>query len=1560
MLSFSTHDHFARKLNPEREGRLLGVSTGGGSGSQNVEGRPEGERRGAEGSHAGGADVSAIAANVNVGINARILAPERIDAMLRQPSGLIALLEHDHGDLRRQVEERMRRENEEYYRDQLNQPDLPLHEIVWYLRDHEDAAGALRAAAVERLRSPEAFLHFTNTLDKQLQKLQDIEEALNDTHPGLRLGSIDIGRLRGTEQWLRDQCRERGLTIADPTLSDWLSGRYTDFQPDKAKIQSVMQFLTGRENALPEEASFDTSGVPEGDRLRARLNQRIREEYTGTDDDPNAVLNQEGKLSRTHWVRSFDAAKQWLRRRKLLHLFLSSTPAANEDELAARTLDEQISILQKQLIEMRTVVREDLRERAQLVRERMLHQCEEQFDGVDSSSALQRFGASQALLGGRAVVAALEPLESIIFSPPSPESPGFERFAEDSYSLLEEIAGEDLLGQAIESARLDHRDTVAWATHLWKSGKIERTLQALKSRESRFVQQMPAEAVEQLETLLKRLERVATGTATGDDFDLLEQEVAGRQGKQRINMLCYTLSNTSFRQRAEQADKQFESMQMENTEDERERVQREYGEVKARFADLPVLRHTVCRVLHIEDGLLEQYTTVRINLQAAKKGEGTAEGTESLKSAQDTVQHLTEAEELLRGVSENIVRADTPGQFVELGSDSPDEIAIYNRDTGQLVLNMQQITARNLNVDHVIEHEKGHIIVDILTRRTGLFEGILIRTSELLDGTTPANQLPGQEHTFRELLGKQARKWHVEQKWQMILERARRETGGNEEQAQALAQERYQERLMDELLNQYAFWVERGRPTDSTDPEQIALYQHIEEIMEPEELRQIDTGVLREAQIGESDVMYLSRESIGDGGTTGAPHGGGDESAEAGMLDINTGLIDLRRGIEKVRVFADSFPEYGNTIRPIYDNFDQTHRMVQQEFQAGRATPGGVSQAIKYIKNKLDPLLKELENIRGEKVSISKAGAGGKKDWRAIFHDFNFVSIMDVVRMFKQGWEDLNRYWTRRGDSKQASLGYAITKLIPKDTPYVGRLQDEFLRRDRDSETKEVNEWKEKFDDFSSYYLLRMLGQVRNKDQAKAIFMLLTDRGRMEWSNEKMWDTLNALSNFSMPIHACRNDDVLRDKWLRKLISDIWGGQDLYTTWRQANDGAVKSGKEKFTAMVDQLSNIQGGLERELINQLVLWEDKRTGRGASTDLNPHLYEEILDYSMRNGKMTMEGKLFYLVRGVAVGLLSIDRLRTMAGETSGILSRYPWLDYFYKKNNTLPEVEALNERLEEPGKPFDYGPKTTLWLHLEVMRVESTRERISKAISGVRAENLDHEDVPTLVSQADWTNIDRMTGMVSGTREKLSPEAVRNSYTGFGTKFKALARLVQMEEDNVAQFTDRDMHEAAKAIVAYIHMDNIFTRNASKGDRPVLTWDHIDNGTGPSTSNLTVAKYRTPQNDFVFNVVQESGFDFSRYTHINAGNLIRRENMEHLEESDRTRYIPTQQESRYEEARDIMGQLQETIMQRPDVVKKCLKKFADHFREENYADKAEGWLTEDNTREYFASRFRSTA
>lgn len=1560
MLSFSTHKDFAFQLNPEREHRLLRISGGNGkSGTGGLEGGGENpdERRQRE--HAENAGVENIATGIGSRITSGVLSAEKLDSTLSQPSGIIALLESNHSDLRKKIEDNMRTAEPDYYADDAQQEHLPMHEILWYLREHPADAATLRSAGANRLRDPEQLLSFTGNLNIQIQKLRDIEESLTTQNIGMRLGNVDAARLQETQEWLAAQCRDHGLGIESPVLADWIAGKYADFQPEKSEVLRVVKYMTGSSAELPAEASFDTTGAPEAERLRERLNARIRAQHTGEDTDSVAVIDQAtGAITRSHWAHRVRNALQALRKRKLSHLFLGRK-TEDEGELSAKTLQEQITTLEKQLIEIRTVLLENLKSRARIVRDQFNRNILKQFGDTDANSSLERFGVSQALLGGQAIANAIAPLDTIIFSPPSPDAPGFERYVEDAQNTVDEFAQEDILTREVETAKLDHQDTISWATHLQETGKLEAGIAALqKIGDSPVLREMPTESLALLEDVLPRLQRVAQGNASGEDFDAVVQEVQGLKGKQYLTVLLRALSNSTFTKRIEEAQAKEAAYDVPNTTDERERVRAAYEEVKNRLAVNPALQHTVCRVLHIEDGLREHFTKVRLNLTAADEHDGEEIGRRYLQSADDTVERLTQAEELLNTMEQSVHRAESAEECMRLGSDTPDAAAFLNRDTGQIVLNMPVIRERGLNENILIHHEKGHAIVETLTRKTGLFEGLLLRTNELLDSTIPANQLPGQSKSFRELLSRQGDKWFVNQKYPMFLKRARKQTK-NEQEAEALAREWVKERLLEELLIKYASWVEKGRNTDSTDPEQIALFRHIENILEPEDALELDRDMLEQAELDTDKLEYDVAYEMGDEEGEDSPDGGG-EGEESGVLDINTDLAALRGEVEKLRTFYESYPEFKSQVEGHYSDYDKAHRMILNAFQSGQTSAVNAKKAIKDVTTQLQPLLKTIEKVRAEKTNLSKAGASGREGWRALFANVQFVSIMDVIKTFKQMGEDLKRIWERRGAAKQAALGLSLTSWIPKSIPYAGRMQDEFKRRDKESEQKEVNEWKEKLAEFDSYDLLDMLGQIRNRDQAKAIFILLTDRGRMDWNDKQVWKTLNAFSIYNMPVEACAHDDIMRDKWIQKLVSEIWDDKDLYTQWRQKNDGAVDSGKKNFTAVVDQLSNVKGGLDGELKNQLELWERKKHGI-TSPDLNPHLYEEILDYSMRNGKMSMEDKLYYLVQGVAKGLLSIDRLRTLAGEKGGILNQYPWIDYFYKKNNSLAEVQALGERLWESDKPYKPGAKTTLWLHLEVMRVESTRQRISKAISGTRAENLDHEDVPTLVANADWVNIDRMTGMVSGTREKLSPEAVRNAYTGFGTKFKALARLVQMEEKGIARFTDKDLAEATKSIVAYIHMDNLFTRNASKGDRPQLTWDVIDTQQGPSTNGLTVGAFRTPQNQFVSDVLKDSNFDFNQNSKIkNADDLIRRETLSG--EKDRQEYTTEEQEERYEDAKSIFNRLQATLMQRPDVIKKHLKELADKFHEENYAttDKNDKWITYDITKDYFQKRFASTA
>ncbi len=476
-----------------------------------------------------------------------------------------------------------------------------------------------------------------------------------------------------------------------------------------------------------------------------------------------------------------------------------------------------------------------------------------------------------------------------------------------------------------------------------------------------------------------------------------------------------------------------------------------------------------------------------------------------------------------------------------------------------------------------------------------------------------------------------------------------------------------------------------------------------------------------------------------------------------------------------------------------------------------------------------------------------------------------------MAQMVNSAREDILHMWKRRGEKVQAKVGEATTKWLSKSgIPYLNELADEFGRRSNASELEEVKHWKDSLEDYDSYVLQEMLGHMHNPDIMRAIIELLVSRGRLDWNDTHFWHALDHISNYNMPIEACKNDDVLRDKWLLKIITDIWNDKEHFYQWRRENDSNYDSGMSKFTQQVDQLSNVAKGLDGELERELRLWEEHKESHQPYTELssevNPHKYEKVLMYAIENGKMTMEEKVYYLIRGVASELISIDRLRVLAGETGGVLNKFPILDYFYKKNNTLPEVIALAKRLQEsdPKKKFKPGSKTTLWIHLEALRDEGTRQRFSKASSGTRLENIDHEDIPTVITTMDYQGINAITGAISGDRMQLSPEARKNAYTGFSTKFLALSRLAQLDKDNISKFSESDALELAKAITSAIHYDNILTGSTDENKRAKLSWEEINQTKAISSDGHLVKDVRNGNNKFIKALFDEIQFDWKAF------------------------------------------------------------------------------------------------
>ncbi|MBI3619270.1 hypothetical protein HY213_04545 [Candidatus Peregrinibacteria bacterium] len=757
----------------------------------------------------------------------------------------------------------------------------------------------------------------------------------------------------------------------------------------------------------------------------------------------------------------------------------------------------------------------------------------------------------------------------------------------------------------------------------------------------------------------------------------------------------------------------------------------------------------------------------------------------------------------------------------------------------------------------VKEHERGHAIVDIFTRRTSVFPHLMNSLHE--DLTIRCSRDEGA--SFDALLRSMAEPWGIAGQYNKILSRMLKKHRGDRTLAEAEAEKGYIHMLTDELLQQYAQWknlpdaVREAEPKSQTQKTQKKLFRMLERglgiandegyhvsVDDPPTLK----SFTRMSQ-GEDIVDVVAAEKATD---TGA-----EES-----VDMKGDLQKIEGGIIKLRQFHEAYDHIPlsppNLIKILADGYKQLNGIFllkDKQYGDEPEKNPSVIKAVNRWKKVVEEVGKQIDKIDASKLDTS----GEAKAPEGFFARMRFMSVMDIVKLWNDTKEDIKHIYKRRQDKTLKDVGDPILKALKagKGIPLAGHYLDELHqyheRKYAGEEVKAADEWKEGLKNEDSNTVLRMINGSHNKDQVRGIIALLCSRGEMEWNDTGTWHTLEHLSGYHMPVKACLRDDVLRDAWLRKMIAVIWRDKELYYQWRQENDTKIESSKKSFEPKVDQLSNVAGdGMGAELENQLRLWirwnEEKKKNPSLKLydDVKPHLYEAVITYAIDKGKMTMEQKFYYLVQAVATGLLSIDRLRTLA---STKLNAFPFIDYFYHRNNTLPQVQALARRLTEPeeGKEYQPGIRTTLWLNYEVAREKSAQDRLSKALSGTRAEGIDHEDIPFFLVNVDASSVDSMTGVISGTRTKISPEGAKNAYVGWNSKLKVFGALIQAEKQGFARVSNSDVNMLAQTLVGYIRYDNIITRSVTDQfadtQRLVLTKNQFEST--PVSGVVATKEYR---------------------------------------------------------------------------------------------------------------------
>ncbi|MSR87441.1 hypothetical protein EXS70_04725 [Candidatus Peribacteria bacterium] len=754
------------------------------------------------------------------------------------------------------------------------------------------------------------------------------------------------------------------------------------------------------------------------------------------------------------------------------------------------------------------------------------------------------------------------------------------------------------------------------------------------------------------------------------------------------------------------------------------------------------------------------------------------------------------------------------------------------------------------------QHEFNHAIKHIL--ETTIFPNLLF--DELTWLFPETSEKPGGDDSerseFENLLFAVEKEWHIEERWKAsgMLE----SLGGKDSPS---AKKERLRMVLDELGEEYRSW-QSGKKSPRSDAEKKLHELYAKKRSEvPYSRLALHMTADEQAQTDGHDEAAARTGGV-PGAATASPEQG--ETA-----DPATQFRELQKKIREIEAFGMEHSEYGGEIHDILDgNGKLRQRMsdLQQliDHPAG-LPPDRIANDLGIIAAEVDDIHDHMKDARDKLLDPTYAQPTIPSTFWSRLH---FLSLSDIAKICKDLKEDWLAESARAQERKTSEVEEALTSAIPDDLPfpwgkYTSRLKHYARRRKTSTEQEASKKWEDALQLRDPHELLGMLGRSPTKDQLKAIITLLCHKGQMDWNDPNFIQAIETESGYKIPAEAMKKD-VDRDKWLRKILTAIWPDEkEFYDHSRVENDSAFDSAKGKYTSLADDISNIKGELARQLKDMLTIW--KESGGHPPIEISPHKYEEIIHFAMRDGKMTMQEKFYYLVRGAASGLLPPQRVRALAGEKAGLLNKFPFIDYFSSNDNTLPQLqkraEELTERDWNGNDTFKPGAKTTMWLHRVVAQDEGVRTRVLKGADKI-AENMDHEDIPFFIT-ALGVNVNVLASTISGHRQKVSKLGWKNAYCGYSSKFKIFGMIAKLERDGKpgAHIKNEDIQALAQNLGGYIFMDNALTRsvcdNFADTGRPKLAEAEYNGLEAPSaTPGKNTRAYQTRLNGFVRGVLSK--------------------------------------------------------------------------------------------------------
>lgn len=420
------------------------------------------------------------------------------------------------------------------------------------------------------------------------------------------------------------------------------------------------------------------------------------------------------------------------------------------------------------------------------------------------------------------------------------------------------------------------------------------------------------------------------------------------------------------------------------------------------------------------------------------------------------------------------------------------------------------------------------------------------------------------------------------------------------------------------------------------------------------------------------------------------------------------------------------------------------------------------------------------------------------------------LSAGDLFAMGKSMWEYYSRRFERRQKARYSEAG----KNLPFFAP-------EMQRTAQAAETEQVNQFKEAFDQFGVYQIQDRLCNTHNRDELKACFITLSEKGQLRWDDINVWQNINRFvdTGVSIPIPSngdpntrqSATDERTGFDFLKAAIDSMWG-EGQYNEWFARNKSTFQTNARNYYEEGKQLEGVDGGHARRLSVLL-----KQHKQGEFVD--PHEYEGLILHSIEAGKSSMQAKIYFMMEGVAAEnsqgrtIMPFDR---MAHINSEMLIRFPILEYLCAKVPRPPDGKPYRFTIDDykrwvrmfddgdPMNPDKCKPDKAVdrFMWETVIPSDETQNRINKVLRN--GENLDHDDMFAYLPPATEEVITDACKATTGAKKFLTIEGYANVFPGFSQYIASLAKT-------------GNRGKLREAIKSYVRFEGIMTSKYEKGN-----------------------------------------------------------------------------------------------------------------------------------------------